>query len=191
MLPIKALTDSMATSLNWEVLDGLPAYGPPADAFSATGLGKHREGLVVRIHASSGAWVGNFQRGLSSCDHVLDHPDGRHLLVIAGGTAYVVDPETRELARHFGCQIEYVFLLPGVPILLLGNGLWFEAIGGEGLRWRSRRISWDGLRSVVLDGNLLCGEAYAPEGPLGTWYPFQLDVLTGTVTGGSYYGPPM
>ena len=181
----------MATSLNWEILDGLPVYGPPAEAFSATGLGKHREGLVVRIHASSGSWVGNFQRGMSSCDRVLEHPDGRHVLVIAGGTAYVVDPEHRQLVGHFGAQIVYVFPLPGEAILLLGNDLWFEAIGSEGLRWRSRRISWDGLRHVVLDGNQLRGEAYAPEGPEGAWYPFQLDVLTGTVTGGSYYEPPM
>jgi len=179
------------TSLNWEILDGLPAYGPPAHAFSATGLGKHREGLVVRVHASSGAWVGNFQRGLSSCDDVLEHPNGQQVIVIAGGTAYVIDPEERQLVGHFGGQIQDVFPLSGQSILLLGNGLWFEALGGDGLRWRSRRISWDGIRHVVLDGNLLCGEAYAPEGPEGAWYPFQLDVLTGTVTGGSYYGPPM
>ncbi len=181
----------MATSVNWEILDGLPAYGPVAEAFSATGLGKHSEGLVVRVHSSSGPWIGNFQRGLSSLDHVLEHPDGRHLLVIAGGTAYVIDPEKRSLAGHFGGQIEYLFPLPGEPILLFGNGLWFEAFGREGRIWRSRRMSWDGLRHVVLNGNLLSGEAYAPEGPKGAWYPFQLDVMTGTVSGGSYYGPPM
>jgi len=180
----------MANSLNWEILDGLPAYGPPADGFSATGLGKHREGLVVRLHASGGAWVGNFQRGLTGYDHVFEHPDGRHVLVVAGGTAYVVDPEQRKLIGHFGGQIEHIFPLSGEAILLIGNGLWFEALSGKGLKWRSRRISWDGLRRVVLDGKQLRGEAYAPEGPDGAWYPFELDVETGTVTGGSYYGPP-
>jgi hypothetical protein len=181
----------MATSVKWEILDGLPAYGPAAVAFSATGLGTHSEGLVIRVHSSSGAWVGNFQREASSVDRVLEYPDGRCLLVIAGGSAYVVDPETRELVRHFGGQIEQVLTLPEDPSFLFGNGLWFEALGREGMKWRSRRISWDGFRHVVLNGNLLCGEAYAPEGPEGAWYAFELDVQTGTVTGGSYYDPPI
>lgn len=181
----------MATSLNWDILDGLPRYGLPADAFSATGLGKHREGLVVRLHGSGGSWVGNFQRGLSGFDHVVEHPNGRNVLVVAGGTAYVLDPESRKLVSHFGGQVDCLLLLPGEPVLLIGNGLWFEALGGEGLKRRSRRISWDGFRHVVLDGKLLHGEAFAPEGPEGAWYRFELDVLTGAVTGGSYYDPPM
>jgi hypothetical protein len=131
----------MATSSDWEILDGLPPYGQPAAAFNATGLGMHREGLVVRLHGYGGSWVGNFQRGLSGYDYVVEHPNGRNVLVVAGGTAYVVGPENRKLVSHFGGQIEYLFSLPGEPVLLIGNGLWFEALGSEGLKWRSRRCS--------------------------------------------------
>ena len=175
----------------WEVLEGLPVYGPMAVPFSATGQGTHREGLVVRFSPVTGTWVGNFQRGLTSLDDVCAHPDGRHVVVVAGGTAYLVDVENRSLVAHFGAQIEQVLPVPANGYVLVGNGLWFEALGPAGTAWRSRRISWDGMRNISLAGTVVRGEAYAPEGPDGSWYPFELDAMTGTVSGGSYNGPPM
>ena len=162
-----------------------------AEPFSATGQGTHREGLVVRFYPSTDSWVGNFQRGLTSLDEVFCHPDGRHVVVVAGGTAYVVDAEDHRLVAHFGAQIEQIVLVPASGFVLLGNGLWFEAIGPTGTAWRSRRISWDGMRSISLAGTVIRGEAYAPEGPDGMWYAFEVDAMTGVVIGGSYNGPPM
>jgi hypothetical protein len=181
----------VTNSTSWEILDGLPPYGPMAAPFSATGQGMHREGLVVRFSSSTGSWVGNFQRGGSSLDHVFAHPDGRHGVVVAGGTAYVVDAESRRLVDHFGANIEDVFLVAANGYVLLGNGLWFEALGPSGLVWRTRRISWDRMRNLSLDGTAVRGEASAPWGPDGAWYPFEVDAVTGSVSGGSYNGPPM
>lgn len=181
----------MTSAPLWEFLDGLPPYGPMAVPFSATGQGTHREGLVVRFSPPAGSWVGNFQRGLSSLDEVFAHPNGRHIVVVAGGTAYVIEADRHSLVSHFGAQIEQVVLAPANGFVLLGNGLWFEALGPAGTAWRSRRISWDGMRKVSLAGTVVRGEAYAPEGPDGTWYPFEVDVMTGTVSGGSYNGPSM
>jgi hypothetical protein len=175
----------------WEILEGLPAYGAPAVPFSATGLGAHREGLVAKFKTSAGDWIGNFQRGMTSCDQMCQHPDGRHVVVVAGGTAYVVDPETQVLANHFDAQIEQVISFPVEGLILFSNGLWFDALDVRGSAWRSRRISWDGFRKVSLEGNVIRGEAYAPDGADGTWHPFAVDVRTGEVTGGSYDGPPM
>jgi len=166
-------------------------YGPMALPFTATGQGTHSEGLVVRFHSSTGVWVGNFQRGLSSLDQVLAHPDGRHVVVVAGGSAYVVDAENHSLVETFGAQIEHIFVVAANSLVLFGNGLWFEALGPSGTAWRSRRISWDGMRNVTVTGLVVRGEAYAPEGAKGTWYPFEVDLPTGTVSGGSYNGPPM
>jgi hypothetical protein len=181
----------MKSALLWEILDGLPVYGPMAEPFSATGQGTHREGLSVRFSPPTGSWVGNFQRGLTSLDEVFAHPNGRHVVVVAGGTAYIVDADGHSLVAHFGAQIEQIVLVPATGFVLLGNGLWFEALGPAGTAWRSRRISWDGMREVTLAGTVVRGEAYAPEGPDGTWYPFEVDAMTGTVSGGSYNGPPM
>lgn len=181
----------MTNSERWEVLDGLPPYGPMAEPFSATGQGTHREGLVVRFFPPTGSWVGNFQRGVSAFDEVFAHPDGRHVVVVAGGTAYVLDVAGHNVVAHFGAQIEQMLLVPERGFVLLGNGLWFEALGPTGTVWRSRRVSWDGMRNVSLAGTIVHGEAYAPEGRDGMWYPFEVDVMTGSVSGGSYNGPPM
>ncbi len=181
----------MTTTPSWEVLDGLPVYGPMAEPFSGTGRGTHREGLVVRFSPSTGSWVGNFQRGLTLLDQVFAHPNGRHVVVVAGGTAYIVEADSHDLIGHFDAQIEQIVSVPENGLVLLGNGLWLEALGPAGTAWRSRRISWDGMRNVSVDGAIVRGEAYAPEGPQGSWCPFEVDVRTGTVRGGSYNGPPM
>lgn len=179
----------MTTSTLWEIIDGLPAYGPMPIPFSPTEQGSHQEGLVVRFFTATGSWVGNFQRGSTSLDEVFAHPDGQHVMVVAGGTAYIVDREGQRLVAHLETEIEQVVNVLELGVVLLGNGLWFEALGSTGQAWRSRRISWDGMRNISLDGTVVRGEAYAPGGPDGTWCPFELDAMTGAVSGGSYNGP--
>jgi hypothetical protein len=172
----------------FEVLPGLPTYGPNAEPFTATGQGAHREGFVVRFTApDGGSWVGNFQRGLSGFDDVRAHPNGRDVLVIAGGQGYIVDPVDRSQRAYFGAQIDTALRRDDPPMVIFGNGLWFEAFDALGLRWRSSRISWDGMREAALHENQITGEAWSPLED--RWLPFTLDADTGTFVGGSYCGP--
>jgi len=84
----------------WEILSGLPPYGPPALNFSATGTGLHREGYVVRFFPDgTEAWVGNFQPGFVSFWDVAEHPNGEDIVVIAGGTAYVISPTAKRCRK--------------------------------------------------------------------------------------------
>jgi hypothetical protein len=123
------------------VLPGLPPYGAPPEPFSSTGLGSHREGFVVEFVPDDGpTWVGNFQHGSTSFDVVLVEPGMECLIVIAGGEAYVVEPNTRACVRTFGGQIEQVFI-PSPNTVVFSNGLWVEALGPSGLLWRSRRVT--------------------------------------------------
>ena len=69
-------------------------------------------------------------------------------------------------------------------ILIFGNGLWFEFVFSNGKRTQSKRLSWDGMRDVFLDGLTLRGEAYDPM--QDAWVEFEVDVVEGTVKGGSY-----
>src|SRR5271165_588214 len=49
---------------SFEILNGLPPYGPAALPFPEAGRGAFREGLIVRFHGVAGdSWVGNFQKG--------------------------------------------------------------------------------------------------------------------------------
>ncbi len=177
----------MSRPARFRVLPGLPATGPLPEQFSDSGQGKHREGFVVEFEPSDGAsWIGNFQPGYAQgYSQVILHPDGQRLLVIAGGTAYVVDPETRELIATFGGGVEIVLADEERHQLIIGNGLWFEAVTASGMRWRSRRLSWDGIQNVRIDGSALRGEAWN----LSDWSEFTVDLQTGDVVGSSYNGP--
>jgi uncharacterized protein YlzI (FlbEa/FlbD family) len=172
----------------FKILNGLPAYGPLPEQFSSTGMGKHREGFVVEFFPEDGqSWIGNFQPGLGGIDDVIEHINGDHVIILSNGQAYVVDPETRSLINHFGSQIEYVTSIPELKILLFGNGLWFEAIGESGFIWQTRRLSWDGMRSLHHDGMVLSGEGYDPMAD--SWVSFTVDLSSGDSEGGSYCGP--
>lgn len=167
------------------ILAGLPPYGPEARPFSASGLGVHREGLVVEFTPEGGrAWIGNFQRGGTGLDVVRASPAGVSIVVVAGGQAYVVDPESRRCVRTFGGDIE--IFLPFADRLVFGNGLWLEATDGERPLWRTSRLSWDGMRNLRVDGETIVGESYDPM--TDEWTAFAVEIATGEYVGGSH--PP-
>lgn len=170
-----------------EILPGLPATGPYPEQFSPDGRGTHREGFVVRFTPASGApsWVGNFQPGFSTFSAVADHPDGRSTIVFARGVGYVVDPETRRLRELLPSMYAGSWWLADLALLLLDQqGIAFEAIGPEGRRWVSRRLSWDGFRNLTFVGARLQGESWSPIDE--AWAPFELDLLSGEASGGTY-----
>ena len=171
----------------FKILNGLPGYGPMPEQFSATGKGKHSEGLVVEFFPpGSQNWIGNFQPGRAGIDDVFEHIDGNHVIVLSGGQGYVIDPETRSLINTFGSKIEYETCIPELQIQLFGNGLWFEAIGKSGFVWQTRRLSWEGMRALHHDGKILSGEGYEPFADV--WRPFIVDLSSGDSQGGSYPG---
>lgn len=168
----------------FKILAGLPAYGDLPEQFGADGMALHREGFVVQFFPSENraSWVGNFQRGMTSLDTVLEHPYGSSIIVVASGDCYIVDIESRELKDNFGGAFETIISVPKKNIIIFGTSTDFEALGVSGRIWRSRRVSWDGIRSLKLEGDTLTGEAWG----LGdSWLPFSLDVKSGEHKGGA------
>lgn len=166
---------------------GLPPYGPRALSFPDPDA--FREGLVVTFTTSKGdRWTGNFAYGPGQLDAVRDELGPRATLVVSHGAAYVVDVDRRG-ASEVTWPVDYIEYDPGQQLFVVANGLWFEGIGASGRVWQSRRISWDGMRSLRCDGLKISGEAYSPMGLPG-WLPFELDLASGAVEGGSYNGPP-
>ncbi len=133
-----------------EVLPGLPAYGPLATSFSPSGKELYSEGLVIRFTTNDGAsWVGNFQRGGMDYDYINHHPNGKNALIIASGQGYIVDPVDRRLVGLLGGGIVDLFTHPSRHAVVLNQqNLSFAAIDATGQIWQSRRISWDGFRSI-------------------------------------------
>lgn len=165
------------------VLDGLPPYGPMPEQFSETGQGTHREGLVVAFAPPNAPpWVGNFQRGMTGLDVLVPSRGDTTVTVIAGGEAYLIDPASRACLRTFGGQIEQVLHL--VDRTVFSNGLWLEATDGERLLWRTRRLSWDGIAGLRVEGDRIVGKAYDPM--IDEWTPFSVGVANGEAVGSSY-----
>src|SRR5437870_3458051 len=103
----------------FRVLPGLPATGAGPEQFSETGRGKHSEGFVVEFFPEmKPSWVGNFQPGLTSYNAVLQLPSGRLVIVVAGGQAYVIDPDERSLLTTFGGQLDTALTVPGAELLV-------------------------------------------------------------------------
>ena len=168
----------------FKILAGLPAYGELPEQFSATEMGTHSEGFVVQFFPAQNlaSWVGNFQRGLTSLNEVLEHPDGSSVIVVSGGECYIVDVESRKLKENFGGAFETVIRIPEKNIFIFGTSTDFEALDSSGRVWQSRRISWDGIRSLKLESDTLTGEAWSFE---DIWIPFSLDVNSGEHKGGA------
>jgi|SRR5436190_12223360 len=168
---------------SFKILPGLPSSGELPVQFSESGTGTHREGFVVQFMPASGPpWIGNFQGGVSGVSEVLLHPDGSSVIIVADGQAYIVNPESRELLGTFGGDIEAAIPIIESNFIIFGNGLWFEGYGATGCLWRSRRISWDGMRALSLNGDQLSGEAW---GLADVWLPFVLDIHSGECDGGA------
>lgn len=89
----------------------------------------------------------------------------------------------REIGADIGtiCDVRF---LPEEGALIVGNGLWFERVEKGEIVWKSRRISWDGMMNVTVAAATLVGEAYDPM--TDAWTPFEVDVETGELRGGSY-----
>lgn len=168
----------------YKELPGLPGTGPPALPFPSSGPG-YSEGYVVEFYPEAkGAWVGNFGRGGSCYDTVMEHPNGQHLIVFAGGQGYVIDPKTRMEIDIFGGYITLCSNLSDDPSMLVFVGLFYIEILD---RWatvkRTEKISWDGMRNIRLEGDRLYGEAWDLN---DSWVPFEVNLRDATHVGGSF-----
>jgi len=164
--------------IEFEFLKGLPAEGPRAIPFPSGSDAEYREGVVIRFGVGDAAWVGNFRPGGSWFDGVETMPDGKHLLVVARGAGYVIDPMSRSLLEEIGGDICGVLPDAARSLIVLDEGTRLEAIGGQGQVWITDRISWSDLRNLGIEGDQLLGEAFD-----GLWVPFTVNLDTGEVQG--------
>lgn len=171
--------------MKFEILPGLPPYGPRAINFTEHGEREHREGLVVRFYPKmSEPWVGNFLGGMTGCTSVLVHPNKSDIIVIALGAGCIIDPEHRAVRAHIASDIKEVFPLPLIESVAFRRLTNFTALKADNSRWDSPRISWDDFRNILVHDSVLLGEAYTPVGD--AWMPFHLDLLTGSCEDGIY-----
>jgi hypothetical protein len=170
----------------YEILESLPTYGPMYIPVTENNELYYSEGFVVKFFKSDGTdWVANFKPGWTGFNAVYEFDIEDPILVIAGGTCYLMSPEEQKPKSIFGVGYESVIkTLDGKLILQDLTDLTVFEINGE--HWHTERISWDGIKDLKLEGTLVSGLSFNPMNDKNRWVEFIVDLEKRNVKGGSY-----
>lgn len=178
--------NSLQQQKRYEILDGLPAYGPMYIPVSENEEEHYSEGFVVRFFKSDGTeWVANFKPGWTDCCLVVDYPHSNRMVVIAYGQGYIMNPEQQKPIDTFGVNIKYAVVTKDNTIVTTDD-IYVAIIDDNGVNWQSKRISIDGIKDLMLHENTVTGLACNPMGNSDEWIPFAIDLETKEITGGSW-----
>ena len=170
----------------YEILDALPTYGPMYISVADNDESFYSEGFAVRFFKSDGTdWVANFKPGWTGLNAVYEFTDQQYILVIAGGTCYLMNPDEDKPKSTFGVGYETVIKnLDGRLILQDLTDL--TVIEPNGEHWHTERISWDGIKDLKLERNLVSGLSFDPMNDKDEWVEFVVDLEKRNVKGGSF-----
>jgi len=170
----------------YEILEALPTYGPMYIPVTENEEAFYSEGFAVRFYKLDGTnWVANFKPGWTDLKIIYELKDTSNLLVIACGTCYLMNPEETKPISVFGVGYSTVFKTEDGR-LVLQDQTDLTIVETNGNHWDTERISWDGLKDLKLENNIVTGLAYDPMNDADEWVNFTFDINVKTLTGGSY-----
>ncbi len=174
----------------YEILDGLPTYGEMAIPIVEEGEILASEGYVVKFYKDDGStWIANFPQGLSSLSFVKEIPNSNTILVVAGGDGFLMNPNYSKPIQKFNYFAdEMVERDDGRLILASLTDIMLLDKNAE-IEWETGRISWDGIKNLKLDGNILTGYAYDvgmydENNDDNAWVKFTINIDTKKIEGG-------
>ena len=172
----------------YEILEGLPSYGPMYIPISEDGIPFYYEGYVIRFYKSDETnWIANFKCGNTNFQDVLDYPKQNRIVVFAKGTCYIMTADTEVPIKAFGVGILNAFQTEdGFIILPDQTDVSVININNDEV-WHSERISWDGLAELKFENDILTGLAYEPTSDDGEWKPFSFNFRTKELIGETYF----
>lgn len=174
----------MESSARYEVLPGLPGEGPMYISVSDNNEQFYSEGFVVLFFKPDGtSWIANFKPGWSDFNFVKDYPDSNRIIVIASGQGYIMEPESFVPIKTFGLGIKQA-IETQTNRVICADDCSLYLIEKDGSVWESERISWDGIKDLNIQNNILTGLAYYPMSD--SWKPFTFDIKSKLITGGSF-----
>lgn len=176
----------MTTEKLYEILNALPTYGPMYVPVTGDDEPYYSQGFTVRFYKDDKSdWVANFKPGWTGLNAVYELDNQQNVLVIAGGTCYIMNPNDSKPTEVFGVGYETVIkTLDGR--LILQDLTYITVVEPNGEHWNTERISWDGLKDLKLEGNLITGLSFDPMYDKEEWVKFVVDLEKRKVTGGSY-----
>lgn len=176
----------MQIQKKYEILDGLPPYGPMYIPISKSAEKFYNEGFVVRFFRNDGSnWVGNFKTGWTKYSDVFELPNTDKIIVIAYGQGYIITTEDQRTIATFGIGITKIIRTDNDRFIAVDQTD-LAIIEDDGTIWRSERISWDGLEDLTFKNNTVTGLSFGPMELNDSGVPFSFDLDTKELTGGSY-----
>ena len=179
----------------YEILDGLPTYGDMAIPITYNNEILVSEGYVVKFYKDNGTdWIANFQLGWIKSCQVIANKYTNIIIVIADGAGYIMNPNKTEPIRILDYSIyEIIQMDSGSFIIASDSGIMILDKNGE-LEWESEYQSWDGIKDLKLNENILTGYAYdifAYEelDENSAWIKFTVNLDTKEIEGGKYIIP--
>lgn len=171
----------------YEVLSSLPSYGPMYISVAEHSEPYYAEGYAVRFYKKDGtAWVANFKPGGRDLNIICELSDTDHLLVIAGGTAYIMNPEQTKPVSVFGIGYTAVLKVHDGRLVLL-DSYGITVIETSGDYWISDQMALDGMKDVLLNGNLVTGlSGDIQSNGAEVWVPFVYNIDTKELSGTNY-----
>jgi hypothetical protein len=174
----------------YEVLDGLPAYGDMAVPIVSDDEVYVSEGYVVKFYKDDGStWIANFPQGLSSLSFVKEIPNNNSILVVAGGDGYLMNPNHTKPIQEFNYFADEMVERDDGRLILASLAEIIFLDENANIEWETRRISWDGIKDLKLNGNILTGYAYDigkydENNDDNAWVKFTIDLDTKEIEGG-------
>ena len=175
--------DSIKTDKKYEVLEGFSACKDGENVVSVGSQPNYSEGTLIRFYKSNGeSFVANFPNKSKLEAEVYSLKE--KLLILISGFAFVVNSETDDEIVCIGRGVEH--LLKYKDCYVLGTFTHIIFLKQDGEIFTSKRISWDGLKDLKIDNNVLTGLAYDPTNSNQPWSPFILNLVTKEIQGGTY-----
>jgi hypothetical protein len=170
----------------YEILGSLPTYGPLPISVTENNESYFSEGLPVRFFKSDNTnWVAYFKPGWTGYNDVFEFENQSNLIVIAGGTLYIMNPENEKPIKVFGVGFERSFK-NNFGQIVLQNQVDLTIIEKDGSYWTTERISYDGIKNLKVDDNIVRGFSFTPTSADDEWNKFILDLNTREIKGGSF-----
>jgi hypothetical protein len=146
-----------------------------------------RDGILVEVRPERGLpWLGTFAfgevtpKGISG---IFTTPDPERLCVVSRGEGYIVSAATPTAWESVDATpIIDVRLIHAQGIIVFANFTELVAYGSTGLKWRTKRLTWDSLKITEATDTFIKGEFWDIRSEATA--SFIVDLATGRHQGG-------
>ncbi len=146
-----------------------------------------RDGLLVEVSPEQGTpWLGTFAFGrdiANGATGIFATPNPRCICVVSKGAGYLVDvayPGSWEIVH--ATPIIDIRTLPIQEMIVFADHTTLVAYGSSGIKWRTKRLTWDDLKIVEVTDTFIKGEYWDIRTEEKS--SFIVDLATGTHQGG-------